>query len=497
MLSTEPGAAIATPAAQRDDLAGKFATGVAWSGLAKAVSQSVGWMATLLVARYLSPSDYGLFGLAMLYLGLLQLVSDFGIGTAILANRHSSDEDLPEIHGLAALTGLAGTLFVIVTSPLVGRFFSAPQLPLLLVALSPTFLINSLRTVPQALLQRDFHFRWLAILDAGQSLVLSILSVLLAKAGFGYWTLAIAAIVSAFLNTTLVVSRLRVRLTRPVVRRLRPLIGFSTQVVLQRIAWYLASNADFATAGKLLGKAAAGVYMLAWSFANAPIERVASLILQVSPSVLGAAASDRPALKAHVIRATQMIALAVFPMCIGMALVARPFVMVLLGEKWEGAIVPLQLLATYAAVRALVPLLGQVLLVVEEERFATRLMFLNLIVLLTAFVIGAKVSGVVGIAAAYMIAHPFIAFAYARRALHRIGCGVREFFVKAVWPAAACTIVMSLVVWGADAGTKMATPSVSLACQITAGAVAYTITAVLLYRTQITSLLRVARARRL
>jgi hypothetical protein len=96
-----------------------------------------------------------------------------------------------------------------------------------------------------------------------------------------------------------------------------------------------------------------------------------------------------------------------------------------------------------------------------------------------------------------MIAHPFIAFAYAQRALHRVGCGVWEFLVKAVWPAAACTMVMTLAVWGSLVVTRLPTPTLNLALQVAAGAVAYTATAVLFYRTQIAGLIRVARARQL
>ena len=488
---TGPGGRLMAPSivVERDELAGKFARGVAWSGLAKTISQSIGWFATLIVARYLSPDDYGLFGLAMLYLGLLQLVSDFGLGTAVLANRHASDADLPQIHGLAALSGVAGTLFVIVSAPLVGHFFGAPQLSLLLVALSPTFLINAFRTVPQTLLQREFRFKWLAMLDAVQALALSGLSVILAIAGFGYWTLAIAALVSALVNTGVVLWRKRLPIELPAPRRLRPLLAFSSQVVLQRIAWYFSSNADFATAGKLLGKAAAGNYILAWNFANAPIERVGSLILQVSPSILGAAAADRAALKRHVLRATQMIALAIFPMCIGMALVARPFVLLFLGSRWEGAIVPLQLLATYATVRSLVPLLAQVLLVVNEERFATRLMFINVFVMTGAFIVGALVAGVTGIAAAYMLAHPFIASAYVSRALKRIGCTWREFLGVAVVPATVCTLLMAISVYGIGIATRTASPKVGLASQILAGAVTYAGAALVLYRRQVAALI--------
>ena len=478
---------------EKDDLGAKFARGVAWSGLAKALSQSAGWLATLFVARYLSPTDYGLFGLAMLYLGLLQLVADLGLSTAVLANRHLSDDDLPQIHGLAALSGVAGAILVAVTAPLVGTFFHAAQLPLLLVALSPTFFVNSLRTVPQTLLQREFRFKWLAFLDAGQSLALSGLSIILAMAGFGYWTLAWAAIGSAVGNTAMVLWRKRLPLRWPKLARLRALLAFSTQVILQRIAWYLSSNADFATAGKFLGKAATGSYMLAWSFAEAPIERVASLVLQVSPAVLGAAASDRTALKRHVLQATELISLLVFPMCFGMALVARPFVLLFLGQKWATTIVPLELLATYAAIRSLVPLLGQVLLVVNEEYYATRLMFINLLVMPLAFFVGAKVAGIVGIAAAYMIAHPFVAIAYSSRALARIGSSFREFFVEALRPAVFCSACMVAVVLAVSYFCRNTSLKVQLSCDVAAGALAYVAPVALLYRHRLRMLVRTFR----
>ncbi len=474
----------------------QLAKGVAWGAIAKTVSQSVAWIATLFVARYLTPTDYGIFGLAMLYLGLLQLVSDLGIGTAILANRHITDDDLPQINGLARLGGMVGMVFVAATSPLVGAFFRTDGLPLLLVALSPIFFINSLRTVPQTLLQREFRFKWLAFLDAGQAITLAVASVLLARAGFGYWTLAIAAILSSVVNTLVVLGRRNVPAQWPEVKRLRPLLAFSTQVILQRIAWYISSNADFAVAGRMIGQAGAGNYMFAWNLANAPLDRVGSLVLQVSPAVLGAASKDRDALRRHVLHATQMIAMVIFPMCLGLALVAEPFILTLLGEKWRSAIVPLQVLAAYTAVRALVPLLGQVLLVVGEEHFATRLMFINIFVMTTAFIIGATLAGIVGIAAAYVIAHPFVASAYASRALERIGCSWRMFFMRAIWPALACTIAMAAVVWSVGQITAPLAVKWVLASQLAAGALSYPLAAQILFPERVAIILVALRLKR-
>ena len=480
-------------AAAHDRLAGAFARGVAWSGLARTISQTIAWASTLYVARYLSASDYGLFGLAMLYLAFLQLVADLGLGTAVLANRHLTDDDLPQINGLARFGGATGMLLVAVTAPLLGMFFRAPQLPMLLVALSPTFFINSLRTVPQTLLQREFRFKWLAILDATQGMMLAALNITLARAGFGYWTLAIAAIVSSVVNTSVVLLRRPVAAQWPRLARLRPLLSFSTQVVLQRIAWYISSNADFVVAGRVLGKGSAGEYMLAWNFANAPLERVGNLILSVSPSVLGAARGNLAALRRHVLQATQMIAWMVFPMCVGMALVARPFITHFLGVQWEPSIRPMQMLAAYTAVRSLVPLFGQVLLVVGEEHYATRLMFINIVVMTTSFLVGAFLFGVNGIAAAYLIAHPFVASAYVARALSRIEFSKAEFFREGIVPPMVCTIVMALgvtVVRYLAVGMPL---GVGLLAQVIAGAVCYIAASIALFHRRVSTLLSTTR----
>lgn len=475
----------ARPAIETGSLQRIFLRGVAWGGAAKALGQSVSWLATLVVARYLTPTDYGIFGLAMLYLGLLQLVADLGLSTAVLANRHLSDEDLPQIHGLAALSGIVGTLIVAATAPLVAWLFGAPALRLLLVVLSPIFLVNSLRTIPQALLQRDFRFRWLAFVETGQAVVLAGLTVLLAMAGLGYWTLAAAAMGAAVVNTVVVSWQKPVPLRWPRFHRLRALLHFSMQVVFQRLAWYLSNSADFATASKLLGPGPAGAYALAYQFANTPIDRIATLILQVSPSMLGACAGDRELLRAHVIRATRLIALLVFPLCIGMALVARPFVSIVLGPQWEVAIVPLQILAAYGAVRSLVPLMGQVLLVVGEERYATRLMVLNLVVMVAAFLVGARIAGIVGIAVAYVVAHPIVSSAYCLRALRSIDCSVRRFLVQAVWPALACTMCMIVSLQVATLLLVDVDPRVSLGGQILAGAAGYLLGALLFFRERV------------
>src|SRR3989454_294659 len=162
--------------------------GVAWTAAAKWVSQALSWISWLIVARLLSPEDYGLLGMAAIYLGLITLLSEFGLGTAVLAVRELNVEQINQLNSLAVVLGLASLLASCVVAIPLGRFFHAPQLPLVVVAMSATFVITSFKTVPLALLQRDLRFKALAFIDLSQALVLAISMVGFAVAGFRYWT---------------------------------------------------------------------------------------------------------------------------------------------------------------------------------------------------------------------------------------------------------------------------------------------------------------------
>ena len=135
-----------------------------------------------------------------------------------------------------------------------GHFFRAPQLPLVVVVMSTTFVINSFKTVPLALLQRDLRFKALALVEMSQAVVLAMSMMALALAGFRYWTLVFGAVLGALISTAAI---LRLRLP-PVAwpRRtsLKQAMTLSAHVLTSRLCWYAYSNADFLVAGRILGQ---------------------------------------------------------------------------------------------------------------------------------------------------------------------------------------------------------------------------------------------------
>lgn len=475
-------AAASTPVSEIDR---SLVAGVAWMGLIKWAGQLLAWLSTFVVARLLTPADYGVVGAASLWLGLLTIVSEFGIGAVVIMLRGLTPAQIRQINTVSVLFGLAGFALSATLARPVGAFFRAPAVAPVVIALSATFLIGSFRTVPWALLQRDMRFRRVAAFEGAQQVVLAVLSVTLAFLGFRYWTLVIASIVSTSIPAVLALSFHRVGYERPRWREIRRALTFSKDVIAQRIAWYTYSNSDFLVAGRVLGKEALGAYTVAWTLANAPIDKIGNVILQVTPSVLSAVQHDRQTMSRYVVGITEGMSIVTFPLFIGLALVAPDFVPLLLGRQWSAMVVPLQILSVYACFRVLLPLLSQVLMLTGHERFATRNMMLAA-ALLPATFLAASRWGITGIALGWIVVHPLVAYRLCDRALGALGLDLRDFFSRPLWPALSGCMAMAAAVLA----VRIAWPGgwsvgVRLPVEIIAGAAAYTCTLLTIHRVRV------------
>jgi len=456
--------------------------GVAWTAAAKWASQGLAWLSWLIVARLLSPEDYGLVGMAAIYLGLVTLLSEFGLGTAVLAVRDLSDEQLNQLNGLAVLLGWAGVVASCAMAIPLGHFFRAPDLPLVVVAMSTTFLIASFKTVPFALLQRDLRFKALALIDVSQTLVLGIAMIGFAVAGFRYWTLVCGAVLGALISTGAVLRLRHLPFARPRPTALKHAITLSSDVVIARLCWYASANADFLIAGRILGKAALGFYSVGWTLASIPVDRVGALVGQVTPAFFSAVQKNPAGLRRYVLGITEGLALITFPVSLGLALVARDFVLVVLGPKWEATIAPLQVLAAYAAVRSITPLLPQVLQIIRDSRFEMWRMVAAAVVMPVCFYVAGQRWGTVGLAMAWVLVDPLFSFVLYRRVLSKIALSARAYVV-ALWPALSGTALMAVAVLavGAFSGSEWSAGA-RLAAQIGAGVVMYGLACIVLHR---------------
>jgi teichuronic acid exporter len=474
----------------RETLDRSLVRGVAWTGSMKWLTQVATWGATLVVARVLSPTDYGIVGMAAVYFGLLTMVSESGFGMTVIARREVQGRQLLEVHTVAAMAGVIGFAVSAVVAPLLVAFFDAPELRWVVMAMSVNFFLISLRTVPQATLQRQLEFKRYAIIDGANSIITAVASIALALAGFRYWSLVISAILGSLVATILALSWQPMGFRRPHFGQLRDVLRTSRELVGASLAWYVSQSADFFVAGRMLGKPALGAYTLAWNLAYSIVEKVTTLVNGVTSSIFSAAKHDRALLTRYITRIMGVLSLVLLPATAGVALIARELVMGVLGSKWEAAVAPLIVLVLYAGVRSLVPILSQALAITGDTRYTMRRNIIGAICLPIGFVIGAR-WGIVGIATAWIVVHaPVVLFPQLRRVSKHLGIRLRDY-LPAIMPAIASTAIMSVAVLSAAMLIPAQTPLVVvLVAKVAIGGVAYAGAVWLLFRDRVVSLVR-------
>ena len=416
--------------------------GVAWTGGVKWLTQLLTWASTLIVARILTPADYGIVSMASAYLGLVTIASEFGIGTAVVTLRDLSKHQLAQLNTLAVALGASGVLVSAVVAIPLAHFFRTPALTAVVIVLSLAFLFTAFASVPSSLLRRDLRFKTLSIIDGIRAIVLAVGTVLFAMAGLRYWTLVLGGLLSAAVSMILTLVVQRCNFQRPRWESLRHAVTISGHILVNRTSWYAYSNSDFVVAGRFLGQADLGAYTLGWTLANTPIQQITSLIATVTSSLLAAVQSEYTMVRRYFLNLTEGLALITFPLTIGLALVSTEFVGAVLGAKWSAVASPLRLLAVYASVRSVTPLLSHVLTVMGETRFGMELSLISVFAYPTAFYVGSH-WGITGIAAAWIVVDPVLNLPVYRRVFQKLHLTTAQY-LEALRPPLTGCILMTL-----------------------------------------------------
>jgi PST family polysaccharide transporter len=491
--TTAAATAAPAPASALDH---RLVSGIAWTGAAKWATQILSWATTLLLARLLTPADYGLVGMATVVVGFMQLINEFGIGAAIVQRRDLSRQQIAGIGGFAVLVGLSFAALAALGARPIAAFYGESGVAPVLAALGVSFVAMSLRTVPYALLMRDLRWRALAALETGEALVLTLGTLVLAVLGYGHWALVLGVLGSRIFGS--VASMLVVRHPIAVPWPFAPIadaVRFGAHVVASRLAWYVYSNADFAIIGRLLGTAALGAYTFGWTLASIPVDKVYQLYQRAAGAVIAKVQDDARAVARYVLRLTEGVALISFPAAVGLALVADQFVPLALGERWLGAIWPLRFLALAAALRSLDPLLAQTLNSIGAARTGARIMLVAAVFMPLLFIAGSR-WGVAGVAAAWVVGHPVVVMGqHAGGTLRRIGLSLGDY-LRALRPAATSSAVMAVAVLATRAvADPRLPPAAAFAAAVAVGAAAYTATVWLLHGDRVRAFAEVIRSR--
>lgn len=439
-MSDRPG-----PAARRIP---SLAAELSWVAVLSWAVQGVRLATLLVLARLLTPADFGQFALAAGVLTLLQTFAGQGLSAALVLIPKLEPGHVPSAIARAVLTGMAAIPFVIV----VGLLMPAWADWRVIAALSPGLVAASLSAIALAVLRRERDFRRIAMIGVGCEIAGSLAGVIAALNHMGVWSLVVRQLGTVALTALVSVVLIRGALNAlPSVRQARELSRLGRPVLAGHILVAARERLDEILVGWLFGPAALGLYSLARRYVEAVSGLIPAVIANRAWPVL-ASVRDNPAeFRRELGQSLRLTALFGWPAFLLIALLAPDWVPLLLGEQWTAMAPFVRILALIAAIRSIIGLNITALVAGSEHRLRLLLEAGLTIITLAALALAASWGAVVAagvMAAAVVLAAPFELWVIGRvlplSAKSQIGLfrdGAVLTLLAALWTVALMTIL--------------------------------------------------------
>ena len=369
-------------------LAVHAARGFAWVVSGRLLSQAAQFLASIVLARLLLPSAYGLVAITWSFTGFAALFSDLGLGAALVQSARLTERDAATAFAINGVSGVVLTLIVVVLRHPLANLFGQPQVATLLAISSLAFTL-SFSVVPLAILERQMQFGKVAAIDVIGATVGFSVSIVCAALGVGAASLVIGPLTTTALTSvgTLAAARWMPRAwpSRSAARRL---LGFSGHLTGFNFLTYWARNADNLLLGRFAGTTELGLYNRAYMLMLLPLTQVGGVLGRVLLPLFSNLQDDHARLRRAVIRLAGTTSLIVFPVLLGLAAIAHNFVLVAFGPAWRGAIPLIAILAIAGMPQVFGILSAQVCQAVGQPELFSRWGVLWNLTALTAIVAG-------------------------------------------------------------------------------------------------------------
>jgi PST family polysaccharide transporter len=328
-------------------------------GLAKICSQGANFGlrvgSIMVMGRLLSPRDFGLVGMVMAFVGVLNVFKDFGLSTAAVQRADITEEQHSTLFWVNIVVGLILSVVALLSAPLVARFYHEPRLRALTAVLAVDFLFNAASVQHSALLQRQMRFTTMAVIEM-LSLVTGIaVATVMALRGFGYWALVGMAIVPSMASTifTWIAAGWVPRRPRRGVGMFS-MLRFGGTITLNGLVVYLAYNLEKVLLGRYWGAEALGIYGRAYQFINIPTSNLNTAAGGVAFAALSRLQGEPARLRSYFLKGYSLVLALTVPLTLVCALFADDLIAVLLGPRWSSAAIVFRLLAPSILVFALI-----------------------------------------------------------------------------------------------------------------------------------------------
>ncbi|HYH59631.1 MAG TPA: oligosaccharide flippase family protein [Thermoleophilaceae bacterium] len=453
----------------------RTARGVLWTVTSFGANRVVTVVTTIVLARLLVPSDFGLFALATLVVNFVSLFSGFGLGNALVLGKDLDDRARGTILTLLIALGVFFALALAAASPLLAEAMGQPRLDELLVAIAAVLSITGANWFYDSVLQKELAFRERFFCQLARTIAYAVVALVLAAAAdAGVWAL-IAGFAAGHLANGVALLLLTPYRVRPAWDGVvaRGAIKSGRGFVVQDSVDFAQQSVDYIVIGRVLGATSLGYYTLAFRQAEIPFYAIGEPVSRVLFPGFADMRHRGEDTRAAFLNAMRLLAFAAFPLGAVLSGAAAPFVETFFGDKWLPMIGALQVLGLWALGRPLEHATSWYLNAHEHAVAVGRVALVLLPLLVVAIYLAADLGGITTVAwvmVGHVVASGAAMMVLAHRRTHvPLGRQLAVLLGPAVGAAAA---------WAASRGVTEATESMaplfSLALASLAGLAAYT-----------------------
>ncbi len=353
-------------------ITGRLIKGSMWLSLSRAIVNLLTMLSTFILARYLSPSDFGLVALGTTMLMIVSTVTELSLTQALIHHEEPTNDHFSTAWTLNAVRGLILCIFLAACAYPASLIYDDPRLTGVMIALGLSVFLSSLRNPRLVVLQRQLIFWQEFVLNVSERLMTFVAAVVIAVVFHTYWALVVGTLVGQLTN---VLTSYLVLPFRPSVtfRHMREFFSFSAWLAASQIVNTLNWRFDYLLVGKILGGTALGYYTVGGRLARLPSNEATLPLTQTIFPTFASIRNDPPRLAAAYQRVQALVTAIALPAGIGVATIAEPLIRLALGDKWLPAVFIIQALASVFALQTLGSLVGPLGMAKGE----TRLLFMR------------------------------------------------------------------------------------------------------------------------
>ena len=328
-----------------DNLKSKTQNGLVWSFVERFATQGVQFLFGIILARLLSPEDYGTIAMPLVFLAIAQCFIDSGFSTALIRKPDLTEEDLSTAFYFNIGVGVICYFALFLSSPLIADFYNTPILSDLLKVTALATLFNPLCAVQQAILTRKIDFKTQAIVSLSGAIVSGSVGLVMAYSGYGIWSLVFQQVGGYIIRTILLWILGRWKPKRKWSwESFHYLWGFGSKMLGSALLETTYNNIYPLVIGKCFSAIDLGNYTRAQQFSSLPSSNVTGVLQRVTFPVLSTIQNEDERLAKNYCKILKMSAFLIFPMMLMLSAIADPLIRVLLTDKWEGCIILLQII---------------------------------------------------------------------------------------------------------------------------------------------------------